>query len=257
WRVYDADLHDYNFAIDLYESDPLTVHVQEYAPPAHVDAGRAQARVRAAIGAITRVLEVTPAQVVIKQRRQQKEGGQYEAQGRGGRLHEIREDDARFLVNFTDYLDTGLFLDTRPVRQLIGRLSAGRDVLNLFGYTGTATVYAALGGARSTTTVDLSHTYLDWAERNLELNGIRGRQHQLLQEDVLTWIEQPPVRRYGLIYLDPPTFSRSKRMRDTLDIQRDHERLIRATLRHLAEDGILIFCCNLQSFKLDRQALGD
>lgn len=257
WRVYDADLHDYNFAIDLYETEPPTVHVQEYAPPAHVDAGRAQARVRAAISAITRVLEVTPAQVVIKQRRQQKEGGQYEAQGRGGRLHEIREGEARFLVNFTDYLDTGLFLDTRPVRQLIGRLASERDFLNLFGYTGTATVYAALAGARSTTTVDLSRTYLDWAERNLELNGIRGRQHQLLQEDVLTWIEQPPVRRYGLIYLDPPTFSRSKRMRDTLDIQRDHERLIRLTLKHLADDGILIFCCNQQTFKLDRQALSD
>ncbi len=257
WRVYDADLHDYNFAIDLYETEPPTVHVQEYAPPAHVDAGRAQARVRAAISAITRVLEVTPAQVVIKQRRQQKEGGQYEAQGRGGRLHEIREGEARFLVNFTDYLDTGLFLDTRPVRQLLAKLAKGRDFLNLFGYTGTATVTAALAGARSTTTVDLSRTYLDWAERNLELNGARGRQHQLLQEDVLTWIEQPPAKQYGLIYLDPPTFSRSKRMRDTLDIQRDHERLIRQTLKHLADDGILIFCCNLQSFKLDRPALSD
>jgi len=257
WRVYDADLHDYNFAIDLYETDPPTVHMQEYAPPAHVDAGRAQARVRTALGVVTRVLGVAPGQIVLKQRRPQKGGGQYEAQGRGGRLHEIREGEARFLVNFTDYLDTGLFLDSRPVRALIGRLARDRDFLNLFAYTGTATVYAALGGARSTLTVDLSRTYLDWAQRNLELNGIFGRQHEFEQADVLDWIEQPAVRHFGLIYLDPPTFSRSKRMTDTLDIQRDHVHLIHQALTHLTDDGVLIFCCNQQTFRLDRAGLGD
>jgi len=157
-------------------------------------------------------------------------------------------------VNLEDYLDTGLFLDQRLTRRLIRELAREQDFLNLFGYTGTATVHAAKGGARSTTTVDLSHTYLDWARRNLELNGFHGPRHVLVQADCLRWLEDAR-ERYGLIYLDPPAFSTSKRMRATLDVQRDHVGLIEHSARLLAPGGTLIFSTNLRTFRLDQGAL--
>jgi 23S rRNA (guanine2445-N2)-methyltransferase / 23S rRNA (guanine2069-N7)-methyltransferase len=176
-------------------------------------------------------------------------------------FYEITEGPCRFLVNFSDYLDTGLFLDHRLTRALLGELAKDKHFLNLFGYTGTATVYAALGGALSTTTVDMSNTYLDWAERNLELNNQlrkgRGQNHELIQADVLQWLQHNGEQRYGLIFLDPPTFSRSKRMEDNLDIQRDHVGLIQATAALLDKDGVLIFSTNLRKFKLDKEKLGE
>jgi 23S rRNA (guanine2445-N2)-methyltransferase / 23S rRNA (guanine2069-N7)-methyltransferase len=271
--VYDADLHEYNFAIDVYECDRRYVHVQEYQAPASVDPRRAQNRLAQALAVIPGVLEVEPAQVFYKQRRRQKGGGQYEKLGEGGTFHEVREGSCRLLVNFTDYLDTGLFLDHRTTRAMLGEMAKGKRFLNLFAYTGAATVHAALGGAASTTTVDMSRTYLDWARRNLELNGIgdwieprdarqgrrvcvlRGRQHELVQADVLQWLDENHPERYGLIFLDPPTFSRSKRMEDTLDIQRDHVMLIEAAARLLDKDGALIFSTNLRKFTLDKEAL--
>jgi 23S rRNA (guanine2445-N2)-methyltransferase / 23S rRNA (guanine2069-N7)-methyltransferase len=161
-------------------------------------------------------------------------------------------------VNFTDYLDTGLFLDHRPTRARIRELSPGKSFLNLFAYTGTASVFAAAGGARTTTSVDLSRTYLDWARRNLDRNGFTdAARHSLLQEDVLAWLEQPPRERYDLIFLDPPTVSRSKRMAQELDLQRDHVALIRATLLRLAPNGLLVFSNNFRKFKLDTAGLSD
>jgi 23S rRNA (guanine2445-N2)-methyltransferase / 23S rRNA (guanine2069-N7)-methyltransferase len=173
-----------------------------------------------------------------------------------GRFHEVQENGCRFLVNLTDYLDTGLFLDHRLIRDLIRSLAAGRRFLNLFAYTGTGTVHAAAGGASTTTTVDLSHTFLAWARSNLVLNGFAGNRHEFLQADCLTWLAGQR-RRYDLILLDPPTFSNSKRMRGSFDVQRDHVALIRAVADLLARNGILIFSTHCRRFRLDTETLGD
>jgi len=251
YRLYDADIPEYALAIDLYGP---WVHVQEYEAPAGVDPDKARQRLEQAMRVIPALLEVPKERVFLKIRRRQRGANQYQKQDSSGRFYEVQEGPCRFLVNFSDYLDTGLFLDHRPTRRLLGELASGRRFLNLFAYTGTATVYAALGGASSTTTVDLSPTYLDWARRNLELNGIRGRQHELIRADCLRWLEQCR-ERFDLIFLDPPTFSNSKRMEDTFDVQRDHVELIRQAARHLEQDGILIFSTNHRRFKLEREAL--
>jgi 23S rRNA (guanine2445-N2)-methyltransferase / 23S rRNA (guanine2069-N7)-methyltransferase len=163
-------------------------------------------------------------------------------------------------VNFTDYLDTGLFLDHRLTRRRVGELAAGRSFLNLFAYTGTATVYAAGGGATSSTTVDMSRTYLDWARRNLALNRLDGPQHDFVQADCLAWLEQQgtgPGRRYDLVFVDPPTLSRSKRMEREFDVQRDHATLLRSVGRVLAPGGTILFSNNFQKFKLDPAVAGE
>ncbi len=256
YRLYDADLPDYAVAVDVYEGERRWLVVQEYAAPASVEPERARRRLREALGVIPEVLEVPETQVFFRVRSQQKGRSQYERLGEAGRFHEVSEGGHRFLVNFEDYLDTGLFLDHRDTRRLIGELAAGRRFLNLFAYTGTASVYAARGGATSTTTVDMSRTYLDWAARNLELNGIRGPAHELIQADCLDWLPQMRGRRvFDLIFLDPPTFSASKRMEGTLDIQRDHVDLIRDAAVLLVPDGLLLFSNNLRRFRMDREAL--
>ncbi|MER2555927.1 MAG: bifunctional 23S rRNA (guanine(2069)-N(7))-methyltransferase RlmK/23S rRNA (guanine(2445)-N(2))-methyltransferase RlmL [Candidatus Competibacter denitrificans] len=253
YRLYDADLPDYAVAIDRYEQ---WLHVQEYAPPAHIDPERAAQRLNQVLAVLPAVLELPADQMFLKVRERQKGPNQYRKQAESGHFCEVREGPARFLVNFSDYLDTGLFLDHRLTRHQIGELATGRRFLNLFGYTATATVYAALGGAASTTTVDLSSTYLDWAKHNLELNGIRGTRHQLIQADCLPWLTHTRDR-YDLIFLDPPTFSNSKRMAATFDVQRDHVALLRQALRLLAEHGSLIFSTNRRKFQLDQAALAD
>ncbi len=251
YRLYDADIPEYALAIDLYGP---WVHVQEYEAPAEVDPDKARQRLEQAMRVIPALLGVPKERVFLKVRRRQRGANQYQKQDSSGRCYEVQEGPGRFLVNFSDYLDTGLFLDHRPTRRLLGELAQGRRFLNLFAYTGTATVYAALGGAKSTTTVDLSPTYLDWARRNLELNGIRGRQHELIRADCLRWLEQCR-ERFDLIFLDPPTFSNSKRMEETFDVQRDHLELIRQAARRLEQGGVLIFSTNHRRFKLDREAL--
>ncbi|MEK7816426.1 MAG: bifunctional 23S rRNA (guanine(2069)-N(7))-methyltransferase RlmK/23S rRNA (guanine(2445)-N(2))-methyltransferase RlmL, partial [Pseudomonadota bacterium] len=255
YRLYDADLHEYNLAIDVYEGARRWVHVQEYEAPETVEERTARKRLQQALTVIPLVLEIPPEQIFFKVRRRQKGRTQYEKLATTGEFHEVREGPCRLLVNFTDYLDTGLFLDHRLTRTLLGELAKDKRFLNLFGYTGSATVRAALGGARSTTTVDMSWTYLDWARRNLELNGVQGPKHELIQADVLKWLKEPRSQEYDLIFLDPPTFSRSKRMEDTLDVQRDHVGLIRDACALLAPGGVLIFSTNLRKFKLDREAL--
>ena len=169
----------------------------------------------------------------------------------------MAEGDCRFWVNFSDYLDTGLFLDQRLTRRMIQERSAGGRFLNLFAYTGAATVSAAIGGAASTTTVDMSRPYLDWAWRNLELNGFTTSNHELVRFDCLEWLDERggSQRRFDLIWLDPPTFSNSKRMDREFDVQRDHVDLIRQTARLLAPDGVLLFSTNYRRFKLDESGL--
>jgi 23S rRNA (guanine2445-N2)-methyltransferase / 23S rRNA (guanine2069-N7)-methyltransferase len=260
YRVYDADMPEYAFSIDLYHSavrEPRRrwVYLQEYAPPASVDPAKARARREEAFAVVPEVCGVDTDAVFLRTRRRQKGGGQYEKLGAHAEFREVAEGGLVFLVNFTDYLDTGLFLDHRPTRARLRELAAGKRFLNLFAYTGTATVYAAAGGARATTSVDLSHTYLDWAERNLARNGLAGPQHQFVREDAIAWLRAPARERFDVVFLDPPTLSRSKSMRSELDLQRDHVELIRLALRVLAPGGLLVFSTNFRKFKLDRAAL--
>ena len=256
YRLYDADIPEYAVAVDVYQGEQRWVHIQEYEAPRHVDAGKAQARLREAVTVTRQTLEIPEQQLFLKVRRQQKGKAQYRKLGARGQFHSVQEGGNRFLVNFSDYLDTGLFLDHRITRAMVGQLAAGRDFLNLFAYTGSATVYAARGGATSTTSVDMSRTYLDWAGRNMELNGFSGREHHLVQANCLEWLERHADRqRFGLIFLDPPSFSSSKRMQGTFDVQRDHVRLIKTTVRLLAPDGVLIFSNNRRRFSMDRAAL--
>jgi 23S rRNA (guanine2445-N2)-methyltransferase / 23S rRNA (guanine2069-N7)-methyltransferase len=259
YRVYDADMPEYAFSIDVYAvaSAPRFVYVQEYAPPATIEPEKARARRDEAFSVIPEVLDVPRERAYVRTRRKQKGGAQYTKLAERGEFEVVGEGGLELYVNFTDYLDTGLFLDHRPTRARIRALAAGKSFLNLFAYTATATVFAAAGGARVTTSVDLSRTYLDWARRNLERNGFGDAiRHRLLQEDVLAWLEQPARERYDLIFLDPPTLSRSKRMAKELDVQRDHVALIRAALLKLAPDGLLIFSTNFRKFRLECPSRG-
>ena len=258
YRLYDADLPEYAFAIDLYQGEELYVHVQEYEPPASVDPERAERRREEGFQTIAAVLEAPLSRIYFKMRRQQKGKSQYDRQGATGGFTQVAEYGCQFWVNFSDYLDTGLFLDQRLTRQLIQQRIGGGRFLNLFGYTGAATVHAAVGGATSTATVDMSNTYLDWARRNLELNNCTGEQHELVRADCIEWLQDPSVRktrRFDMIWLDPPTFSNSKRMNREFDVQRDHVDLIRNTARLLTASGVILFATNYRRFKLDEAAL--
>jgi len=251
YRIYDADLPEYALSADIYER---WVHVTENERPDTVNPMRAEARLHEAMDALTEVLGIPAENVFVKQR--MRGLGRYVKGPEKGDFHVVTEAGLKFLVNFTRYHDTGLFLDHRPMRALIRSFSAGRRFLNLFGYTGAATVSATAGGAIATATVDLSGAYLEWAGRNMEANCFRGPQHKLVEADVLEWLEHAHGR-YGLIFLDPPTFSNSKSMRGTLDVQRDHVQLIRSALRLLEPDGILLFSNNFRRFKMDRESLSD
>jgi len=257
YRLYDADMPEYAVAVDLYQGERRWVHVQEYQAPKDIDPAKAEARLREALSAIPVVLEIPAEQVFFKVRRRQRGTSQYEKLAEEKHFHEVNEGGLRFLVNFSDYLDTGLFLDHRLTRALVRDSARGRHFLNLFAYTGSATVYAAAGGAASTTSVDMSRTYLDWARKNLALNGYSDARHHYIQADCLEWLKQvgKEKMRYGLIFLDPPSFSNSARMEETFDVQRDHAALLSATARLLAPDGVLIFSNNLRSFKMDHDAL--
>ncbi|PQQ24679.1 bifunctional 23S rRNA (guanine(2069)-N(7))-methyltransferase RlmK/23S rRNA (guanine(2445)-N(2))-methyltransferase RlmL [Photorhabdus hindustanensis] len=247
YRLYDADLPEYNVAVDRYADK---VVIQEYAPPKSIDTNKARQRLFDAISATMQVLGLSSNQLVLKTRQRQKGKNQYERMAEKREFFLVNEYDAKFWVNLTDYLDTGLFLDHRIARKMLGEMSEGKDFLNLFAYTGSATVHAGLGGARSTTTVDMSRTYLEWAERNLQANGLTGRQHRLIQADCLAWLSQAS-EQFDLIFIDPPTFSNSKRMEDAFDVQRDHIMLMRQLKRLLRRGGTLMFSNNKRGFKMD------
>jgi 23S rRNA (guanine2445-N2)-methyltransferase / 23S rRNA (guanine2069-N7)-methyltransferase len=259
FRVYDADMPEYSFAVDLYDNAERYAYVQEYAAPATVARDAARSRRDEALSVLPEILDLPPERIVLRVRRRQRHGEQYEKVGEEGGFHVVREGRYRFLVNFTDYLDTGLFLDHRLTRQRIGELAAGRRFLNLFAYTGAATVYAAGGDALSSTTVDMSKTYLEWAKRNLALNGLAGPSHGFVQADCLAWLEEhagkPGGRRYGFVFVDPPTLSRSKRMQREFDVQRDHVRLLQRCGDLLEPDGLILFSNNYQRFRLDAEGL--
>jgi len=252
YRLYDADMPEYALAIDVYEGDMRWVHVQEYQAPKSVDPEKARQRLNEALSVIQEILNITTKQLFLKTRLQQKGPAQYEKLASKKSFHKVVENGCQFLVNFEDYLDTGLFLDHRLTRSHLGELAKAKRFLNLFAYTGTATVYAARGGAAATTTVDMSKTYLEWAQKNMSLNGYSSDQHQFIQANCIQWVKENTKQdRYDLIFLDPPSFSSSKRMESTFDVQRDHASLIHNTAKLLTTNGLLIFSNNLRHFKMD------
>lgn len=249
YRLYDADIPEYAAAIDIYER---RIYVQEYAAPSTIEAHVAKKRFDTIKRAVKEFAGDRFEKVYYKERRRQKGDSQYQ------RLNDessesivVNEGRARFEVNLSDYLDTGLFLDHRPVRAMLGELCQGKSLLNLFCYTASATVQAALAGAKSSLSIDMSNTYLDWAQRNFELNSLSSAKHQVLRADCLKWLEQEGDQSFDVIFLDPPTFSNSKKMESVLDVQRDHPELIRQAVTKLNPEGTLVFSNNFRKFKLD------
>lgn len=252
YRIYDADLPRFPLAIDRYEA---YLHVAEYKRDHGLDEASYQLWKAGCKQAMAEVLEMPLARIYFKERAPQKGKSQYEKQDDQHNVIIVQENGLRFLVNLVDYLDTGLFLDHRPTREQVREQAEGKRVLNLFAYTGSFTVYAAAGGASATTTIDLSNTYLNWAQRNMELNGFEGEAHRYIRADVKEWLQQRVEGLYDIIILDPPTFSNSKRMDEVLDTQRDHPELINACLKRLAPGGQLYFSTNFRKFKLAAEVL--
>jgi 23S rRNA (guanine2445-N2)-methyltransferase / 23S rRNA (guanine2069-N7)-methyltransferase len=261
YRAYDADLPEYSAAIDVYQSEPggeTWLHVQEYAAPAEIPEATTRRRLNELLAAVREVFAVPRERIALKTRERGKGGSKYAhvAAGRPDQRGEflvVREGDAKLRVNLFDYLDTGLFLDHRPLRLRIAAEAEDTRFLNLFGYAGAATVHAAIGRARQTTTVDLSATYLQWCADNLQLNGFAGTRHRLVQADAMAWLEAD-TGQYDLIFCDPPTFSNSARA-DDFDVQREHVRLLRAAMARLAPGGTLYFSNNARRFRIDAQAV--
>ncbi|GGO69505.1 bifunctional 23S rRNA (guanine(2069)-N(7))-methyltransferase RlmK/23S rRNA (guanine(2445)-N(2))-methyltransferase RlmL [Bowmanella pacifica] len=254
YRVYDADLPEYNMAIDRYGD---WVVVQEYAAPKNIPESKTRKRLMDAMLHLPKILGVSHDKIVLKVRQQQKGKEQYEKLSSDKEYIQVWEHGARFWVNLKDYLDTGLFLDHRSTRQLVRQWSKDKDVLNLFAYTGSVSVHAALGGAKSVTTVDMSRTYLDWAKRNFSLNKLNNvYQFRFQQEDCLAWLHTHR-QQYDLIFIDPPSFSNSKRMQNTWDVQRDHLNLLADAKACLRKGGKIVFSNNLRQFKLDEAGLAE
>ena len=251
YRVYDADLPEYNFALDVYGK---FAHLQEYAAPKDIPISTCAARASIMISVVEKVLGIPRTRISYKIRKRQKGRAQYSRLNEREKLIEINEKGNIFLVNLWDYLDTGLFLDHRPVRAKIHDMALEKRFLNLFCYTGSATVYAAAGGALETTSVDLSDRYLEWAKRNMQCNGFRGRQHRYVCADVINWLEADK-QKYDLIFIDPPTFSNSKRSKRIFDVQRDHAGLVHLAAQRLDTGGLIYFSTNRRKFRLDLSAL--
>lgn len=249
YRIYDADMPEYSAAIDVYENKYISL--QEYAPPSTIDTDDALKRLKELIDATERATLIDRDMIFVKQRTHQKGESQYEKLGQNDKFYLVNENGARYMVNFSDYLDTGLFLDHRPIRAEIAKMVEGKRFLNLFCYTGSATVQAAKGGALSTVSVDASSTYLDWAVKNMELNGYTEMNHFFYKSDCIEYLYDT-YDRYDVIFCDPPTYSNSKG-RDSFDVDRDQVKLIKACMMHLDPKGTLIFSCNYRKFKIDEQ----
>lgn len=263
YRIYDADLPDYSVAVDVYHGagafeGQSFVHIAEYQAPKRIDEEKARRRFADVVSLVPRILNVPVAHIFTKVRKQERGGKQYHTHDRNPAV--IFTDEAGYLleVDLNGYLDTGIFLDHRITRRKIGEYAQGKRFLNLFAYTGVATVHAAGGGAAATTTVDLSHTYIEWAKRNMKRNGFTHDSHRFEKADVLAWVDEAidNRREFDLIFVDPPTFSNSKSMgEDTWSVQRDHASLLSRVVRLLSADGRILFSCNLRNFKLDEKAL--
>lgn len=249
YRLYDHDLPEFPLIIELYES---AVALSEYKRNHSLSDDEHESWMEASIQVISEIVQVDRENIFVRIRKKKEDrASQYRKIDTRQSEVVIHEQGHRFIVNLTDYLDTGLFLDHRITRKMVEGMCEGKRVVNLFAYTGSFSVYAAAGGASSLQTVDLSNTYLNWAKRNLELNDLAKPEYEFIQDDVVQWIREQPKACADLIILDPPTFSNSKRMDDILEIQRDHASLINHCIDMLDENGQLIFSTNYTKFRLD------
>lgn len=249
WRLYAQDIPRYPYLIDVYNNYCLIY-----------DQGRAdlvseeviEEHHRDAQLAVEEVLGFAPDQIIFKKRERQKGEKQYEViDRRADETILVQESKLKFEVNLRKYLDTGLFLDHRPLRRELQKISEDKKVLNLFCYTGSLSVAAAAGGASLVTSVDMSRTYLDWCLRNFKHNNLSSGHHQFIQADIMTWLKEEAEESWDIIILDPPSFSNSKRMDDVLDIERDHVFLIKECMKRLSQSGTLFFSTNKRKFKMD------
>ncbi len=248
YRLYDADLPNFNMAIDVYED--RWVQVQEYRPPQGIDPAKAKRRLEEAVTLLVSLLDVPRRNIFLKERFRQKGTERYTPLGQAGERYLIKEWGQRLWVNFTDYLDTGIFLDHRNIRRYLLENSQGKRVLNLFAYTCTASVMAAAGGAFQVVSVDTSRTYLQWGEDNFKLNNLQGKAWTFERQDAFSFLAAQGGG-FDLIFIDPPTFSNSKSSREDFDIQRDHPRLLSLGMTKLNPRGLLIFSSNCKGFNLD------
>lgn len=263
YRVYDADVYPYAASIDVYKGaaefeGQTYLVISQYRSSDDID-GQTEARILEEVIAVaSRDLEISRECIFVKARHHDRSGSQYKDGERESFVVHTQEAGYLLEVDLNGHLDTGIFLDHRPVREMIGEMAAGSRFLNLFAYTGTATVHAAGAGAASTTTVDLSQTYLNWAKRNMDLSGLVGDQHRFIRSDTMHWLDRD-IRRgatYDLVFVDPPTFSRSKlKGKKTWNVARDHVELLKKVVAVLSPEGKAIFSCNLRDFKPDVNAL--
>ena len=252
FRIYDADLPEFNFSIDIYGR---YLHIQEYAAPKSIPEQVAQQRLDMGVETVSKLFDLASKEMFVKTKRRQRGNTQYQKLSNQGKYYEIEEYGARILVNLSDYVDTGIFLDHRLVRKKIASLVEGKRFLNLFAYTGTATVSAALAGAKTSTTVDLSPTYIKWARKNMALNGFAEDNHYFVQQDCLTWLKKSK-KQFDVIFIDPPTFSNSKRTQNVFNVQKDHVEILRLALARLEAGGIIVFSNNFRKFELDPDVHG-
>ena len=251
YRLYDGDIPEYNVAIDIYGEYLV---IQEYAAPKTIEEQKAKKRLQEVIYWAPKVLDIPLDKVVLKTRAKQRGSNQYQRLDKSKQSLTINEHGAQFKINLWDYLDTGLFLDHRKTRQIVAKKSKGKSLLNLFAYTGSVSVQAAVHGALSVTTVDMSNTYLNWAQDNFALNKLSGHKYQFIQADCLDWLKKN-TNKFDVIFIDPPTFSNSKRMEDSFDVQRDHVTLLADALKSLNRGGEIFFTNNKRNFKIDFDAL--
>lgn len=252
YRVFDWDMPEYPLCIDKYED---VIHIAEYKTRHQLDDIAYKKWLEECTAVIKTIFNKQEDQLFFKMRERQKGLSQYEKVDSKQHFFEVQEQGIKFKVNMHDYLDTGLFLDHRITRQRVRLEAKGKHVLNLFAYTGAFSVYAAVGGAFSTTTVDLSNTYLNWAKENFKLNQISLARHDFIKTDAKEWVKQKPQKKYDIIVLDPPTVSRSKMAKTKFDIQPDHPELINHTLNHLIEGGVLYFSNNFREFQFQRELI--
>lgn len=252
YRIYDWDMPEYPLCVDVYEDK---LHVSMYQTRYSREAESDQLWQQHCIDTLQELFGIREEDIYIKSRTRKKTTGQYEKVNETNTFFTVNENGIQFLVNLSDYVDTGLFLDHRNTRKRVMSEAKGKHVLNLFAYTGSFSVYAAMGNAFTTTTLDLSGTYLNWAKENFKLNQIPLSKHQFIQTDAKEWVKQAPARLYDIIILDPPTISTSEKTKTNFDVQTDHAELINNTLNHLQPGGILYFSNNFRNFVLDAEKI--
>lgn len=245
--MFDWDMPEYPLCIDFYEGK---IHLAEYKTRHQLDDEQYQLWLDECIAAVKEIFNVNDTLIFFKKRERHK-GTQYEKVNETKTFYTVHENGIKFLVNLNDYLDTGLFLDHRIVRKKVMEMAKGKHVLNLFSYTGSFSVYAAIGGAFTTTTVDLSNTYLNWAKENFKANNLSLAKHSFIKTDCKEWLKQTPSRLFDIIVLDPPTLSKSKMTKTTFDVQLDHVEMVNNALNHLVEGGTLYFSNNYRDFKFE------